>query len=95
MKDVCKEAGITEVVQYNEVRAGKRVVIQQPKYDLVSSHTGRRSFATNSYIDGVPAISIMAITGHRTESAFLKYLKLSKDEHARIIEQHLNKYTAK
>ncbi|MBO9619894.1 MAG: phage integrase SAM-like domain-containing protein [Niabella sp.] len=87
-KDVAKEAGITDTVQYSEVRGGKRIIVQQPKYDLVSSHTGRRSYATNAYIDGVQTISIMSVTGHRSESAFLKYLKLTKEEHAKIIANH-------
>lgn len=89
VKEVAKEAGITDIIQYSEVRGGKRVTVQQPKHDLISSHTGRRSYATNAYINGVPTISIMAVTGHRSENAFLKYLKLSKEEHAEIIEKYL------
>jgi hypothetical protein len=34
------------------------------------------------YLMGVPSISIMAITGHRTEKAFLKYIKVTPKEHA-------------
>jgi len=43
----------------------------------VVTHTGRRSFATNNYLMGVPSITIMAITGHKTETAFLGYLKIT------------------
>lgn len=51
------------------------------------NHTARRSFATNMYLKGVPTISIMAITGHTTEANFLKYIKVDKLQHARIVAQ--------
>ena len=53
------------------------------KWQLVSSHTGRRSFASNAYSMGIPAVTIMAITGHKTEAAFLKYIKITKEQHAK------------
>jgi len=49
---------------------------------MVTTHTARRSFATNMYKMGIPSITIMAITGHRTETAFLKYIKVTPQEHA-------------
>jgi site-specific recombinase XerD len=84
VKQICKDAGVTDQVQFTEVREGRRVTVTQEKWELVSSHTGRRSFATNEYIKGTPTISIMAVTGHRSERAFLGYLRLSKEEHAEI-----------
>ncbi|MBN1115795.1 MAG: site-specific integrase [Bacteroidales bacterium] len=58
-----------------------------PKYDLISSHTARRSFCTNAYKDNIPTLSIMAISGHKTEKAFLKYIKVDGEEHARKVMQ--------
>jgi integrase len=43
--------------------------------NLLSTHTARRSFATNLFLSGFPAISIMKITGHTTEKSFMKYIK--------------------
>lgn len=57
------------------------------KWQLVSTHTARRSFATNMYKLGIPSITIMKLTGHRTEKAFMKYIKLNEDEHAQIIQK--------
>lgn len=51
------------------------------------NHTARRTFATLMYLKGIPAISIMAITGHTTEENFMKYIKLDKSEHAKIVAQ--------
>ncbi len=59
-----------------------------PKYRLMTTHTARRSFATNMYLKGVPSYIIMQITGHRTESAFLKYIKISNYMAANEIEKY-------
>ena len=58
------------------------------KWQLVSTHTARRSFATNMYLMGVPSITIMRITGHKTEKAFMRYIKLDEEQHAKIIALH-------
>jgi Phage integrase SAM-like domain len=56
------------------------------RYELLCSHTARRTFATNEYKALTPAISIMAITGHKTEKDFIKYIKLTNKEHAQIVK---------
>lgn len=52
--------------------------------DMLSSHTARRSFATNAHAAGVPLSSIMAITGHSSEKTLRRYLKLHAEEKAII-----------
>jgi len=56
------------------------------KYHFITTHTARRSFATNEYLAGTPTITIMAITGHKTEKAFLKYIRVTPSEHAKILK---------
>ena len=60
------------------------------KYKLVTTHTARRSFATNLYLQGFPAINIMKLTGHRTEKSFLKYIKITPTDNAKRLEIHWN-----
>ncbi len=49
------------------------------KYELVSSHIGRRSFATNFY-GKIPTTYLIYVTGHTTEAMFLTYIgKSNKD----------------
>lgn len=50
--------------------------------DMMSSHTARRSFATNAYQRGVPLKSIMAVTGHQSERTLRIYLRLGTKEKA-------------
>ncbi|BDW92732.1 hypothetical protein MACH07_15640 [Flagellimonas marinaquae] len=59
-----------------------------PKYELVTTHTARRSFATNLYLADVPSISIMKITGHKTERSFLHYIKISQEQNADKLLNH-------
>lgn len=88
LKEACQLAGINEKVQKGITKAGMRVVQHFEKWQMVSTHTARRSFATNQYLAGVPTITIMQITGHKTEKAFLKYIKASPQEHAKILQLH-------
>lgn len=66
-------------------KGGVRREVARAKWELIASHTARRSFATNLYKRGIPSQTIMAITGHRTESAFLKYLRLDGEQHADLL----------
>ena len=75
-------------------KGGVKITKTYDKWELVTTHTARRSFATNEYLAGTPAITIMAITGHRTEKAFLKYIKLSANEHAKLLKMHWDKRLA-
>jgi site-specific recombinase XerD len=82
LKEIAEKAGIKETVHKAITRGGIKVSKAYKKYDLVTTHTGRRSFATNLYLDDFPTLSIMQITGHKTEQAFLKYIKVTPREHA-------------
>ncbi|MGV6862599.1 MAG: site-specific integrase [Putridiphycobacter sp.] len=88
IKEVCRLAGINESTFTVRTVGGKKKRTNQPKYKLVSSHTARRSFATNAYKAGVPSLAIMAITGHKTEVVFLKYIRVTKEEHAKLVSCH-------
>jgi integrase len=83
LKDLGKDKAKFESMVTTSYSTGNtRVYKNSPKWGLITSHTARRSFATNAYLDGVPSLLIMAITGHRTERSFLKYIKVTNDEHA-------------
>jgi len=62
-----------------------------PKYELIQTHTARRSFATNSVLAGIPIQFIMSITGHKTESEFRKYVKVDDIQNAIEFEKYSNK----
>lgn len=88
IKVLGKMAGIDEDVTTTITRGGKRVSEVKKKYDLISNHTARRSFATNLYLAKVPTLAIMKMTGHKTEKSFLKYIRVTPEENAVNIAQH-------
>ncbi len=91
VKEICKLAGFDEDVfgskpmKVNGVM--RKVAGIYPFYELVASHTCRRSFATNLY-GKLPNLTIMAITGHKTEKSFLKYIKTTSKEHAQKLKEY-------
>src|SRR5690554_247362 len=83
VKIVCRMAKINEkiegkVAKVTEIGTRKEAGIYK-KWQLITSHVGRRSFATNFY-GKLPTSYIKDITGHGTETMLLKYIgKTSKD----------------
>ena len=88
LKEVGKLAGIDTQIETSKTKAGLKFTSLQPKYELITTHTARRSAATNMFKAGIPSISIMRITGHKTESVFLKYINFSDEENAILIMNH-------
>lgn len=82
IKEVAKEAELNEVIEVKITKAGRTLIKNVAKHTLITTHTARRSFATNMYLMGVPTITIMAVTGHKTEKAFMRYIRVTPDEHA-------------
>ncbi|WP_274474211.1 site-specific integrase [Mangrovimonas aestuarii] len=88
LKEIASLAGIKEEVETTISRAGEIERTTLPKYKLVSTHTARRSFATNTYLANVPPIAIMKITGHKTERSFMQYIRITQEENADQLLNH-------
>ncbi len=82
LKQIGEDAEINEPVTIISTKGGKRIETTYKKYKLMQTHTARRSFATNLYLQGYSTIEIMKVTGHRTEHEFLKYIRISGEEAA-------------
>jgi integrase len=79
IKEVCKIAGLDAPTKGSKNIDFRKVEGVYPKHELITSHIGRRSFATNFY--GQIATSyLIYVTGHSTETMFLNYIgKSNKD----------------
>lgn len=84
IKEVLKAAGFVEEGRLLD-KPSKQL------WECVSSHTARRSFATNFYLQGFPTIDLMKITGHRTEKSFLRYIRVTKLDTAKRLSLHIKK----
>jgi integrase len=78
---------VGEVAEINEIASLGLLVKKRkkqetlPKFKFISSHIGRRSFATNFY-GKIPTPLLMAATGHGSESTFLIYIGKSSADQA-------------
>lgn len=88
LKEVALYSGIDTPIEISSTVLGKTSKEVTPKYNLITTHTARRSFATNLYLAEVPAISIMKITGHKTEKSFLRYIRVTQEQNADKLLTH-------
>lgn len=94
IKDVAKLAGINEMTEGAknseiEEKLYRKKYGKFPKYELMTSHVMRRSFATNYYGE-MPTALIISITGHSTEEQYLEYVGKPPIDNAQIIADYWN-----
>ena len=82
LKELGKMAGFNDKVVITGSKAGKRTDTVSEKWENISTKAARKSFATNFYLNGTPAIVLMQITGHKTEREFLKYIAVDGKKNA-------------
>lgn len=85
LKEMMKKIGFNSVVEIKKIVGGKRLVEYKQKWELISSHTARRSFATNLYKQGVNPSIIMMLTGHHDLQSFMKYIVLSNEDKLDVV----------
>ena len=83
-KEVCKIAGIDTLtegwtINVDEKKVKRKIFGKYPKWQLISTHDFRRSFATN-YYKKIATPILMGITGHTRESNFLQYINKQADK---------------
>lgn len=75
LKELCRDSELfNEEITVPSYSNGKRIVKKLPKWDLISSHTGRRSFITNMITMGISIKEIMAATSHTQLDTLVKYI---------------------
>ncbi len=92
IKIICsKIKELQTIVSTKETKGGTTNSLEFSKFELVTTHTARRSFATNNFNAGIPVQIIMKITGHQSEKIFLNYLKITSFENAELMRSYWNK----
>lgn len=79
LKELCKRAGIDTPTEHNSYRGGQRITETLPKWQLISSHSGRRSFVTLALETGLPWDVIMKATGHTDFKSFRRYIHTTEE----------------
>ncbi|SMG49722.1 tyrosine-type recombinase/integrase [Arenibacter troitsensis] len=88
LKDVASLAQLKDEVETTITKGGVMKKEAVKKFNLVTTHTARRSFATNLFLADIPAISIMKITGHKTERSFMQYIRVTQEQNADKLLNH-------
>lgn len=88
IKEIGKLCDISEMEIKEITKGGLGISKKVPKYELIKTHTARRSFCTNAYLQGMTTIDIMSLSGHTTEKNFLKYIKVSPEQRAVKMANH-------
>jgi len=88
IKDVCENAGIDELVSITKTIGGQKITKKDFKFDLVKTHTARRSFCTNAYLSGMNPVDIMQISSHSSIKTFSNYIKADALHKAVKISSH-------
>lgn len=98
IKDVCEIAGIDEMIYNGKVmtiekedktKITRKVLGEYPKHELVTSHIGRKSFASNFY-EKIPTAYLLNFTGHTTEKQLLAYINKTEVEKAKSTARIFN-----
>jgi len=89
IKEVCEKAGLKQKIQGSKVNkeTNRKESGLYPKYELVTSHIGRRSFATNFY-GKIPTSLLINATGHSSEALFLEYIGKTQTQQAKELAKY-------
>ncbi len=79
LKELCELAEINEPVRETYYRGNKRIDEVTPKYELIGTHAGRRTFICNALSLGIPAQVVMKWTGHSDYKAMKPYIDIADD----------------
>lgn len=79
LKELAELAGINEPVRQTYYRGNERIDEVTPKYALLGTHAGRRTFICNALALGIPPQVVMKWTGHSDYKAMKPYIDIADD----------------
>lgn len=79
IKECCQLAGIDKEINITRYIGQRRIDKVEPKYSLITSHTARKTFVTNSLVLGMKEMVVRNITGHKDEASFKRYVEIAED----------------
>ena len=88
LKDIGCLAELIEPITITKTIGGIKKVEVYKKWELVSSHTGRRSLISNCILQGINTSSIMLISGHKSLKVFQGYVRINQKQNADVLGKH-------
>ena len=87
LKELAKLAKIDEPVRETYYKGNERIDLITPKYELLGTHAGRRTFICNALSLGIPAQVVMKWTGHSDYKAMKPYIDIADDIKASAMDK--------
>jgi integrase len=91
LKELCYKAELFEKVKVTEQKGNQVIEKVYQKYELVTTHTARRTFITLSLTKGMNAQIVMSITGHKSYNSFKKYVNLVTEDKQKALKETWDK----
>ncbi|WP_185145398.1 site-specific integrase [Apibacter muscae] len=90
LKEVAKQCKtLQQTYETTKTQGGKRIKIQTPRYEQVSTHTARRTFVTLNHAKGVELDTLMLATGHANIKTIRNYVKLNDKQNADLLGKRI------
>ena len=84
---LCKLAGIDGSIKSTHYEGNKRVDEVHPKYELIGTHCGRRTFIYTALGKGIPPSVVMKWTGHSDYKAMKPYIDIADEVKSEYMKQ--------
>lgn len=84
---IMKQAEINQLVTITYYLGARRFDITKPKYELIRSHAGRRTFVVNCLLKGIPPLVIIKWTGHHDLSALNPYIAIADEQRRNMMKR--------
>jgi integrase len=91
VKELGQKIKLNQKIEIVRKKGNNRVKVIFQKWQMISSHTCRRSFCTNMYLSGFPAEELKRISGHKSPAAFMRYIKVDNQQAANRLKELRNK----
>lgn len=91
IKNIAQRAGINKIEEYHQTKGGITELINEPRYNLIASHTARRSAATNLILRGYTYDEVRKLTGHSSNDMLKNYIKIDSEDNAVSMAESFNK----
>ena len=91
IKEICEKAGFVGMEKVQSHQQGQKVEIQKPRFEMVTTHTARRTGATIVYNMSKDVYLCMKLTGHKTAEQFQKYIRNNELDNAEKMSDIMNK----
>lgn len=85
LKELCQLAGIDESIKITYYIGNNRIDKTFPKYALIGTHTGRKTFICNALSKGIPVNVVMKWTGHKDYKSMKPYIDISNKAKAKYM----------